>query len=73
MEKTYLKPSVEIISTEAGAFMDTWRISINNDEYEGEVGAKRRTTQGFDNPQNNNAPDSIHLVAPSFPKSIWDD
>lgn len=73
MKRTYLKPEADIIKTEAGAFMNDKRISLPAPEYEGGANAKRRITQGFDDPQNNNAPDSIHLVAPSFPKSIWDD
>lgn len=67
MKDIYLKPSIDIIKAEAGAFMDDWRVSIPDDEYEGEVGAKRRNTQGLD------TPDSIRFVAPLFPKSIWGD
>ena len=64
MEKTYLKPSVEILHLETGAFMDQWRPSIPEEEYGGEVGAKRRNMD-----TDNTDPNAPQPVAPS----IWDD
>lgn len=65
MEKTYLKPSVEILHLETGAFLDEWRLSIPKDvEYEGPVGAKRRNMD-----TDSTDPDAPQPVAPS----IWDD
>lgn len=68
MEKTYLKPSVEILHLETGAFMDEWRISNPNVEYGGEVGAKRRNLD-----TDSTDPDDSRSVAPALPSSIWDD
>lgn len=72
MNNTYLKPSVEILQVETGAFLDELRISIPKDvENDGAGGAKSRNPQGTDNtPANPNAPQDDALA---FPSSIWDD
>lgn len=63
MKNTYLKPSVEILQLETGAFMDNLNIT-SLPLYDGPVGAKRRNTD-----TDSTDPDAPQPVAPS----IWDD